>query len=328
MAHSPLHMTADKTQKIAADLATGTEGIIKTLTYFDIFHYPLTIEEIRQFLDRTVDEAMLVHWLQQLMENKKIFYYQGFYSIQNNPLLVHRRKQGNLRARELLVKAEKIGRFLYQFPFVTAIGISGSLSKNYADKRSDIDFFIITKSNRLWIARTIMHLYKKLTFLTGKQHFYCMNYYIDEKALLLEEQNIFTAIEIKTLLPICGKQTMQTFFETNEWASKRLPACEHRQQPRKEPVSSWFKQFTEWLFESHVWNSLENYLLKLTQRRWKNKEEKGHQNKKGQAMGLITGKHFARSNPGAFQEKVLELYEQKLRSPEQFLYPFTVSSAK
>jgi hypothetical protein len=30
-------------------------------------------------------------------------------------------------------------------------------------------------------------------------------------------------------------------------------------------------------------------------------------------MGLITGKHFARSNPGDFQEKVLEKYEKRVR---------------
>ena len=42
------------------------------------------------------------------------------------------------------------------------------------------------------------------------------------------------------------------------------------------------------------------------------KEQKGKRNKKGQTMGLITDRHSARSNPGAFQEKVLAMYEQKI----------------
>ncbi len=119
--------------------------------------------------------------------------------------MVKRRQQGNLRAEQLLPKAMKIGRFLSVFPYVRGIGISGSLSKMYAHEKADFDFFIITKANRLWIARTFMHLFKKLTFLTGKQHYYCMNYYLDEKALKLRDQNIYTAVEAITLIPVSGK---------------------------------------------------------------------------------------------------------------------------
>ncbi|HEY6062327.1 MAG TPA: hypothetical protein VIV35_01890, partial [Chitinophagaceae bacterium] len=302
----------------------------ETLAYFDIFHYPLTGGEIRQFMPGITDQNFLEDCLYELQEEKAIFLAHGFYSIQNNPLLAHRRRQGNQWAEKLLAKALRIGRFLYQFPFVRAVGISGSLSKNYAGEKADIDFFIITKANRLWIARTLMHLYKKLTFLTGRQHFYCMNYYIDEKALLLEEKNIFTAIEIKTLLPVSGEQTMKSFFATNNWASEWLPACNYRRQEKTDPGVSVFKKIIEWMLGTKAGNQLENYLFNLTQNRWKRKVEKGKRNKKGQAMDLITGKHFARSNPGAFQEKVLALYEQKLAGLKQPAYgdTFTVSSAK
>lgn len=329
MRQSSLHITGITGQDIVQDTTPGKEAVIKTLAYFDIFQYPLTAEEVRQFSDRTIDENVLRQWLKQLLEEEKIFFFNGFYSLQNNPLLAHRRKQGNQQAEKLLIKAVKISRFLYQFPFVRAIGISGSLSKNYADEKADIDFFIITKANRLWIARTLMHGYKKLTFLRGKQHYHCMNYYIDEKALLLEDQNIFTAIEIKTLLPVCGEKTMQLFFETNKWASEQLPACNYRLQEGKDPEVSWFKRVVEWILNGKIWNRPDNILFLITQNRWRRKEEKGKRNNKGQTMGLITGKHFARSNPGGFQEKVLALYEQKLSGLKRSAYQdaFTVSSA-
>jgi hypothetical protein len=200
------------------------------------------------------------------------------------------------------------------------VGVSGSLSKNYADEKADIDFFIITKANRLWIARTLMHLYKKLMFLTGKQDLYCMNYYIDEKAMLLDEQNIFTAIETKTLLPISGEFTLGQFFETNAWTNEWLPACSFRLQEEKDPSPTAIKKFFEWLLNNKIGNGIENYLFRLTGQRWKRKAEKNKLNKKGQRMGLVTGKHFALSNPGDFREKVLALYNQKiaeLREKEQ-----------
>ncbi len=286
--------------------------ILKVLAYFDIFQYPLTRNEIRRFLDRTFRDEELDRYLQQLLAGQTIFCYNDFYLLHNNPLLVHRRKEGNLRAERLLPRAFKIGRFLFLFPFVRAVGVSGSLSKNFADEKADIDFFIITKANRLWIARTIMHVFKKLTFITGQQHYFCMNYYIDEKALLIEDQNIFTAIEIATLVPVSGKKALNDFFVTNKWSYQFFPGCRQGQLHNNKQEKSRIKRFAEGLFDNAIGEHLDNWLLRITTRRWQQKSLDGKRNKNGLRMELITGKHFARSNPGAFQEKVLALYEQKL----------------
>jgi hypothetical protein len=142
-------------------------GILKLLAYFDIFQYPLTKNEIRQFLVSKDTEEGLDKLLRGLVTRKTVFLHLGFYSLHNNPLLAHRRTAGNTRAEKMLPKAFTTGRFLFRFPFVRAIGISGSLSKNFADEKADIDFFIITKANRLWIARTIMHRFQKTYFHYG-----------------------------------------------------------------------------------------------------------------------------------------------------------------
>lgn len=310
MRTASLHIPA-----IVNDPANGIEAIkesiFKTLTYFDIFQYPLTSGEIRQFLDRRTNEIELHEALTGLLREKRVFLEEDYFSIQDNPLLVIRRKKGNKKAEKLLKKARHIGRFLYRFPFVRAVAISGSLSKNYADENADIDFFIITKANRLWIARTFMHLYKKLTFLTGRQHYYCMNYYLDEEALYLEEQNIFSAIEIKTLVPVSGADMMESFLLVNNWTDQWFPALEYKTIHGKEPMTT-IKRFIEWLLQGNTGTSIEKHLMKITQQRWLRKESKGKRNTKGQTMGFISGRHFAMSNPGNFREKVLCLYRQKL----------------
>ncbi|MFN8290116.1 MAG: hypothetical protein U0U70_07665 [Chitinophagaceae bacterium] len=290
----------------------GREAVLKTLAYFDVFRYPLTAEEIRQFLGFCCKENELQVWLKELERQNLLFFIDGYYLLHRDPSLCERRKKGNEQAARLLEKAERIGRFLYRFPFVSAVGISGSLSKNFADEDADIDFFIITRPNRLWIARTLMHLYKKLTFLTGKQHYYCMNYYIDETALQLDDKNIFAAVEIKTLLPVCGKEIMESFFSHNEWASNYLPACHYRQPSAADPKRTWLKNLLQGLLANRAGDRLEKFFMQLTQRRWNRKEEKGKLNIKGITMGLISGKHFARSNPGSLQENVLNNYKQRV----------------
>ncbi|MBI5858366.1 MAG: hypothetical protein HZB42_12050 [Sphingobacteriales bacterium] len=308
----------------------GKQAVLKALHYFDIFYYPLTRTEIKKFLCLNTDEVSLSAWLASLEAERRIFFFNGFYSIQNNSLLSTRRIRGNAAAEKLLRKGIKIGRFLYQFPFVRAVGISGSLSKNFADEKSDMDFFIITKANRLWIARTLMHLFKKFTFITGCQHYFCMNYYIDELALPLEDKNIFSAIEIKTLLPVCGTAVMNDFFNSNQWADTYLPACSFRKPAASDRGKPWLKNAVEWLLNKRIGDSVEGFFMQLTQKRWRKKEAEGKRNNKGQMMGLISGKHFARSNPGNLQEKVLTAYEERMDTllqarPEK---PVAISFAK
>lgn len=293
------------------------------LVYFSIFHYPLTNDEIKRYLHPGDDVTLLQNALEQLVSQKSIYKIEEFYLLQNDITMVKRRREGNLRAGQLLSKAMKIGRFLYKFPYVRGIGISGSLSKMYADKKTDIDFFIITKANRLWIARTFMHLFKKLTYLRGRQHFYCMNYYLDEDALKLEDQNIYTAVEAITLLPVYGK-SMTDFFKSNNWVSKWFAdyslmqdsQCDHSGKSR-------MKKFVEWLCNNKAGDRLDYYLMKITARRWKKKQETRTHNHEGKEMSLVTGKHFARSNPGSFQEKLLAVYNEKINEmkaswPEYF----------
>lgn len=298
------------------------KDILKVLAYFDIFHYPITAEEIRSYLHSTPIEKELQETLQQLCSKKRIFHHDDLYFLQNNLSLVNQRRNDNRRAEILLKTAYKISSFLFQFPYVRGIGISGSLSKNVADENADIDFFIITKSNRLWIARTLMHLFKKLTFLVKKQHWFCMNYYIDEDALQISDKNIYTAIEVVTLIPVSGNAALEKFYEANSWTQAYFPNYKLITASGRKPKSSLLKRSIESLFNNSFGETLDNYLMTITSKRWSKKELEGRLNIKGGRMGLRTSKHFSKPNPAFFQKKVLLLYENKMKEIDQVLPAF------
>ncbi len=292
-------------------------GILKVLAYFDLFNYPVSAEDILFFLDQDVQAPELDRTLETLITEQRLFRLGPFYSLRDDPGAAERRIRGNKHAAELLVIADRVSRFLYQFPYVRGIGISGSLSKHYADEDADIDYFIITRSNRLWIARTFMHLFKKWSFLTGKQHWYCMNYYVDEEALEIEEKNIFTATELITLLPACGNGGLVKFFDANDWATEYFPQYRQRQRAASVyPPPSFLKRTLEKVFDNRAGDRLDDFLRRLTSRRWKDKEERGLLNEKGNRMSLKTGKHFSRPNPENFQKKILSVYNDKLKEFE------------
>src|SRR5688572_7041639 len=123
-------------------------SILKVLVYFELFRYPLTASEIMSFLDQPIKENEFNQALKELENEKRIFRLHEFYSLHNDPSLAERRKMGNERAASLILKAQKITSLLYKFPYVRGIGISGSVSKHFADEEADIDYFIIIKKIR------------------------------------------------------------------------------------------------------------------------------------------------------------------------------------
>ena len=288
------------------------KNILATLTYFNMFDYPLKKREIFIFLQQKEDPKQFDKALNDLIDESAIFKLDEFYCLFNNYALADRRKKGNEAAAKLLKKADKAANFIAAFPFVKGVAISGSLSKKFADENADIDFFIITKANRLWLARTFLHLFKKLTFLFNMQDYFCMNYFIDEASLCILEKNVYTAIEVCTILPVCGMNVFENFYAANNWTKSFLPNNYMHISAAEEITKSWFISIVEKLFDNHMGSSLDTFFMKLTTKRWNKKTLSNKKNAKGILLGLHTGKHFSKPNPEHFQRKLLQRYENCL----------------
>ncbi|HEY9002467.1 MAG TPA: nucleotidyltransferase domain-containing protein [Mucilaginibacter sp.] len=270
------------------------------------------MDEIYLYLPVKCDPTDFEYALKYLVIDRAIYHFDKFYTLKNEYFLVERRLQGNARAAKMIVTAKKVSNLIVRFPFVRAVAISGSLSKNFADEDSDIDLFIITAKNRLWIARTLMHCFKKLTFLVKREHYFCMNYYIDEEELQIREKNIFTAIEIATLMPLHGDTTFEQFYMANNWTRNYLPNKYMRLTTAKSLKRSWLKRVFEWLLSGRPGSMLDNLLMKITSERWGKKRQQKKLNVKGLIMGMDAGKHYAKPDPKNFQEKLILRYQVKL----------------
>lgn len=303
------------------------EDILSTLAYFDIFHYPLTKKEIHLFLPNTHTDTKFQLALKEMVNDKMIYRFSEYYSLINEPSLIKRRSEGYVKAIKLLRVAHKIGVVLSKFPYVKGVAISGSLSKYYADEHSDIDFFIVTTGNRLWIARSFTHLLKKVSFLFKKQHFFCMNYYIDEKKLEIPEKNIFTATEIVTLLPITGAAMFESFFKSNGWTKKFLPNHFMRLSSAMETKGNVVKKLIEIVFNNPLGNLLDDALMNITAKRWLKKKQQNKLNDHGIVMSMVTDKHYSKPDPTGFQTRLIQKYESRLCTDNiKFSEATTISS--
>ena len=308
-------------------MQTATLSILKTLAYYNIFNYPLTREEIISLMDAIYSEKEITDAFQLLEKDELIFQIDGFYSLYNAPFLVQRRKKGNEKAKGQLKVATRIAKLLSRFPYVKGVAVSGSLSKNFADEQSDIDFFIITSQNRLWISRTFMHLFKKLTYFVGKQHWFCMNYYLDEVGLELKEKNIFTAMEAVTTMPLRGDLAFSDFIVANDWTKKFFPKKTTELSSSKRIRTGLLKRFVETIFNNRFGNWLDDRLMKTTVRRWQKKTESKKGNIRRIILGLDAGKHYCKPDPRYFQQKVVGQFNLKMEQLIMQLEPLTTMKA-
>jgi hypothetical protein len=294
-------------------MAQLSESILKVIAYFDMFNHPVTMEEIHQFLDQSVRNKDLEPALHQLLDKQLIWRLGRFYSLRNDPQLEHRRLNGNMLAVKRLKLAMRISRVLAWCPYIRGIGISGSLSKNVAHKESDYDFFIITAANRLWIARTFQYFFVKSFSWLGLRYFCCLNYYIDEQALEIEERNIFTATEAITLLPARGRRSFQHFSAANQWVHDFVPNAAFRKVPGKE-ISSWpLKRCIEWMLNNRIGDRLDTVIMKYFSRRWTTLMSKKIVYHTGFVLGsMVVEKHLCKPMPQHFQQNILNRFEQKI----------------
>jgi predicted nucleotidyltransferase len=283
------------------------EEIINTLKYFHIFKFPLYAEEIHRFLSVSISPSDLLFQLKMMQEKGILFIHGDLYMLIDDEALVTRRGEGSEEAIIKLKEAKSIARFLWKFPFVREVCISGSLSKGYADKNSDLDFFIITKANRLWICRTILHLYKKITFLGSRQHSFCMNYFIDESRLTLEEQNIFTATELATLIPVCNNDAYKEFIDNNKyWLVKILPNATWSFDASLISYNPISKNIAESFINIALPNHLNKLLMTITDKWWRYKWKKRNYPMDEYNLAMKTRWYVSKNHPANYQKKILE----------------------
>jgi hypothetical protein len=295
------------------------KDILHSLLYFDIFNYPLKIEEIHfNSSVKNIELAEISTEVNRLVNLGVINKSGEWYFLFNNAYIIEDRIQGNKKADFYLKLATRIGRFMGHFPFVRGVFISGSLSKGYMNKKSDIDFFIITSPNRLWLCRTLLILFKKI-FLLNSRKFFCPNYFIDTNHLKINEQNIYTAKELSYLIPVYNAFMHKEFLENNEWRELYMPNFMYKDKTRHTDTK-YLKKIMEYVLSGTIGEKLDNYFMHVTESFWKRKYKHLYKN----IINIKCSKHVSKFHPHGYQNKVLVKFKENVLCLEK-LHHITLS---
>lgn len=207
------------------------EQIIKTLSYFDIFDYPLTFAEIKKYLECEIEytDDDLYDILASISVIQEA---NGYYYLLGRREITEMRSARGTVSIAKLSKARVVGKLLTLIPSIDYIGISGSLSMNNASESDDIDLFFITKKNTLWITRLLVsltlmliHQKRKKKSKSAKDKI-CPNMFMSKDKLVFSEKkrNLYIAHEIVQLKTLYDRNNSHSLFlQKNKWIKGYFP---------------------------------------------------------------------------------------------------------
>jgi hypothetical protein len=175
------------------------EAILMVIVFFDMFDYPLTSFEIWKFLNVKCE---LYDVLEVLVEIKNI----NFNNVNTPTLLAKRGQQKNgfyfLAGREEIAdlrvkryniadrkfkRAILIGRVFKIIPWIKMLAVGNIMGSNNSKDESDIDLFIISQKNRVWITRffcvSIIKIFGIRPTTNNVRDKICLSFFVDEAAL-------------------------------------------------------------------------------------------------------------------------------------------------
>lgn len=248
---SPMHKEHSEEQVKSA--------ILETIAYTDIFDYPLTEQEIHRYLTgikisplrirATLTKGETLGWLAKRGE---------YYSLPDREITITIRQQRQEHARQLWPQATYYGAQLARLPFVRMVAVTGSLAVNNVDPHADIDFFIVSANDRLWLCRALTIVLVRLAHRKGVP--LCPNYFVSERALTIQHRSLYAARELAQMIPLSGFELYRKLLASNRWMNDFLPNAQPltmEQLPSPPPGRTLLQQSTERVLETPVGTLLE-----------------------------------------------------------------------
>jgi len=300
-------------------------AILKTIIYGDIFNFPMTAQEIHHFLIH--DEPVNFDTLQQQLQSSEFLSQQlchddTYYALKQRYDLLELRTQRDQMMQSLFPRMIYYGRLLSYFPFVELVGITGALAmRNPSSANDDLDYMIVTRSGRVWLARAVIILLVRMMRFRNIE--ICPNYVVASDQLVQSRQDLYIAHEIAQMLPLSNRELYQQFRKQNQWSVQQLPNATHPLYPLDNQQTSKFglmiKRGLEFVLSSPLGNWLEQWEFRRKAKRF----EKQAQNPTASAQideGHVKG-HF-----NDYGHHVLAQYQAKLEALDIDTYTYPLQS--
>ncbi|MBI2669925.1 MAG: hypothetical protein HYX20_02190 [Candidatus Yanofskybacteria bacterium] len=250
------------------------KNILATLTYYDVFDFPLKMEEVFNYLINfqhlgisllsTVycPLSTVSRELDQLILEGVIGLREGYYFLFDREYLVPLRiKREKIAQRKWQITKRAVW-WLHLVPYVKVVFASGSLAMRNMDELSDLDVLVIIKHGRIWLTRFFITGLLSLLRVRRRgndkiaPNKICLNHYITDKSLSIPHKSIYNAQTYANLVPIfvSDSELIDDFKKANGWVLDYV--CEWDIENKevelrlRSSTSQFLVKLTEWLLDN------------------------------------------------------------------------------
>ena len=206
------------------------DGLRKVYDVSEYLKFPFTVEEVANyFLPKS---NVTPQQLESMLTNGKFGdlgfkIRDGYLTTNDDQTQLSRSEMEQTSADKLNSASSFVNLLTRVIPFIRTVAVTGSVAYGSATKWDDIDLFIVTKRNRLWISAlltlVLVRLNKLLILRPPHLSRFCLSYVHDEQSFLKESQrnksNALFARELLKAKPVAGAEEYRKILEDNEWVA-------------------------------------------------------------------------------------------------------------
>jgi len=286
------------------------QAILETVARFDLFDYPLTDFEIWQFLSskasyQTIKDNLSVA---NLSSADGLFFLHGRQEIANIRQTRYREADKKIKTTKQLLK------FIAWLPGIKLICLANIIGPNNIKPETDIDLFVITKTNRVWLIKFLATSILKVFALrpTDKKfkNKLCLSFLTDLTALDLSicrrgDDDWYFSYWLAGLLPLIGsEETYNDLIKANAWLKDQLPNW-------RTACSVPLKRFTK-KESTNKLSNLGNSLEKLSKKLHETFMGALLRQSKNQTNGVIINDHLLKLHTTDRREYFFNLAQEKI----------------
>jgi hypothetical protein len=254
------YQPAGKMNSNMAHLTPMESAIWRTVCWFAVFEYPLTVFDMYKWMIDPPEDVRLSDVYATLDSSKvltgNLVQQDGFYlpaALPEAKRVFDQRHDRFLDAMRKYARLKTATRYIGKAPGVRGVAAVNTLGWWHTDAGSDIDMLIIARPDRLWTARFLsvlpfLLMRKRPGAQASANDPLCFSFYLSEDALDVEklclDDDPYFHYWLYSAVPIFESGgVIQRVHETNEWARARLPHTKLPNPPERICAQSHGKGF-------------------------------------------------------------------------------------
>jgi len=208
------------------------KAIFEVIAFFDLFDYFPNSFDIYRFLSLKSDQKEIENVLLLMQADSRIHSMEGSFSLREERFEYLTKNKRYLNIEKKLNICKKVSRIFSFIPWIKFIGLGNVIGSNNFKKKGDLDFFIVTAKNRVWLVRLLVVFITMILRLrptkNNHQDKICLSFFVSEYRLNLDslmiEKDIYMKYWLASLIPLYEKgDSYVKLISKNSWLFDFFP---------------------------------------------------------------------------------------------------------